>query len=358
MKRVFVCLARGEEIDGHAADVCACYPSKLARQETTQLQESHNRCLDRGRLARPVNITATHSSAHSEPVTPTLSDAKLNNGPDNVIWKTEHRHFPIKGQIGEWPFSDPTRFSPMSFSTAFAVQTITKTKCNSQCIHSITLYDPSLHLPGDVCNCGVPLIGDDVECSIVKPTADALLEAIDDLPPWEECILTFVARQTQIVACAEGLVVMFKRGSEWIAYLEPPLGWASGPHRPVVIRPFCSGGWLCFAASLADTPDETILSHNVPASLSLYLACMTCGNKPLEFAIEVCGHLTRCLECSLQSRTCPLCCARLRRRPRNADAVSASSDEASQPRAHVAPAKGSAGNSSAAPIRARRRNRK
>lgn len=199
-------------------------------------------------------------------------------------------------------------------------------------------------------------MGDDVECSTVKLTADALLEAIADLPPWEECILTFVARQTQRITCDEGLAVIFKRDGEWLAYLEPPLGWAFGANAPFVIRPFCSEGWLCFAASLSHAQ----VSHNVPASLALSLACMTCGTKPPEFAIEVCGHLTRCLECSLQTRTCPLCCARLRRRPRNADAASASG-EASQSRAKAAPAapaKGSTGNSSSAPIRARRRSPK
>lgn len=46
--------------------------------------------------------------------------------------------------------------------------------------------------------------------------------------------------------------------------------------------------------------------------------CQACTKLFVEFAIESCGHLTRCVPCALNDRVCPDCGKHLHRRPRNA----------------------------------------
>lgn len=63
-------------------------------------------------------------------------------------------------------------------------------------------------------------------------------------------------------------------------------------------------------------------SHEPPASTPSQDPsvdpCTVCSRGDLEFAIESCGHLTRCISCALKNRTCPRCGKKLTRVPRNA----------------------------------------
>ena len=63
------------------------------------------------------------------------------------------------------------------------------------------------------------------------------------------------------------------------------------------------------------TSDDLLQSSAAPLPIP---PCSACGAFFVEFAIETCGHLTRCVPCALDDRTCPECNKRLNRRPRNA----------------------------------------
>lgn len=54
-----------------------------------------------------------------------------------------------------------------------------------------------------------------------------------------------------------------------------------------------------------------------PAEHGPAVHCWTCHCPGPEFAIEQCGHLTRCVGCARKDRKCPECGTVLRRMPRN-----------------------------------------
>ncbi len=83
----------------------------------------------------------------------------------------------------------------------------------------------------------------------------------------------------------------------------------------------CAHGWLTFIRFTDIARSNEILGTLLPTPSTAHVAgklqkCGVCRVLCTDFAIESCGHLTRCVECALRDRKCPTCNKHLWRAPR------------------------------------------
>lgn len=199
------------------------------------------------------------------------------------------------------------------------------TRCSAGCRHNLDLAN-IFHLPHK----GVAL-------------PDVLRRHFPIVPEATTNIATIVQRSSSpAVANPEAVVILFLYQGRPHAYIQPPDSSREYAEQCLYrVRMMCLDRQLVLATKpewrvhigaravqLTETRMRCVLTEIAQAPPSepesaRPLVCYCCYKPPSEFAIESCGHLTRCVPCALKDRWCPLCDTELRRAPRNRLAIEA-----------------------------------